>query len=234
MFSQSVQFLAPTSGSQSLNQSPNRLFHVLNGYSDGFTWTGRWHDWMTGLQYNDNRWYNSETGRWMSEDPIGFAAGDANLYRYVGNMPTTLNDPNGLYNEVPGYPYPGWPFPPQPQPPPGRRLTNPEKAALAPYIPKEDLDNARVHCGEMPWYAPDWAAGITRGNDIYVRDPDSTFETPDELGFLGHELEHVRQYREGMTWYKYLWRSWHGYDENPYEKEAEKKEEEIKNKLRAQ
>ncbi len=24
-------------------------------------------------------------GRWISQDPIGFEAGDANLYRYVGN-----------------------------------------------------------------------------------------------------------------------------------------------------
>jgi hypothetical protein len=32
----------------------------------------------------------------ISQDPIGFAAGDANLYRYVGNQPTTKTDPSGL------------------------------------------------------------------------------------------------------------------------------------------
>jgi hypothetical protein len=32
----------------------------------------------------------------MSEDPIGFAAGDANLGRYVGNEPTKYVDPSGL------------------------------------------------------------------------------------------------------------------------------------------
>jgi hypothetical protein len=32
----------------------------------------------------------------FSKDPIGFAAGDANLYRYVGNQPTTKTDPSGL------------------------------------------------------------------------------------------------------------------------------------------
>lgn len=32
----------------------------------------------------------------ISKDPIGFEAGDANLYRYVGNTPTTLTDPSGL------------------------------------------------------------------------------------------------------------------------------------------
>ena len=32
----------------------------------------------------------------FSQDPIGFAAGDANLYRYVGNEPTLYVDPSGL------------------------------------------------------------------------------------------------------------------------------------------
>lgn len=45
---------------------------------------------------NLNRWYDPKVGRWISKDPIGFAAGDANLYRYVGNGPTNWFDPNGL------------------------------------------------------------------------------------------------------------------------------------------
>ncbi|MCO8124099.1 hypothetical protein NHH03_20310 [Stieleria sp. TO1_6] len=32
----------------------------------------------------------------ISQDPIGFSAGDANLYRYVGNGPTNATDPSGL------------------------------------------------------------------------------------------------------------------------------------------
>jgi hypothetical protein len=35
-------------------------------------------------------------GRFVSEDPIGFAAGDPNIYRYVGNSPTNFVDPFGL------------------------------------------------------------------------------------------------------------------------------------------
>jgi hypothetical protein len=31
----------------------------------------------------------------MAKDPIGFDAGDANLYRYVGNDPTNRVDPSG-------------------------------------------------------------------------------------------------------------------------------------------
>ena len=34
-------------------------------------------------------------GRWLSEDPIGFGGGDANLYRYVGNFPINRRDPEG-------------------------------------------------------------------------------------------------------------------------------------------
>lgn len=30
------------------------------------------------------------------QEPLGFAAGDANLYRYVGNSPTNYTDPSGL------------------------------------------------------------------------------------------------------------------------------------------
>jgi hypothetical protein len=29
--------------------------------------------------------YDTNTGRWTSEDPKGFGAGDANLFRYVKN-----------------------------------------------------------------------------------------------------------------------------------------------------
>ncbi len=61
-----------------------------------FGYTGR--DWDTdiGMQYNRARWYDPSTGRWLSQDPIGFAGGDANLYRYVGNSPTNATDPSGL------------------------------------------------------------------------------------------------------------------------------------------
>ena len=34
--------------------------------------------------------------RWLTADPIGFAGGDWNLYRYVGNNPRTMVDPSGL------------------------------------------------------------------------------------------------------------------------------------------
>jgi RHS repeat-associated protein len=61
-----------------------------------FGFTGRIIDADTGLQNNLHRWYDAKVGRWISEDPIGFEAGDANLYRYVGNSPTWLTDSSGL------------------------------------------------------------------------------------------------------------------------------------------
>jgi RHS repeat-associated protein len=60
-----------------------------------FGFTARPFDSDTGLQNNLNRWYDAETGTWISVDPIGFAAADANLYRYVGNAPGTFADPTG-------------------------------------------------------------------------------------------------------------------------------------------
>ena len=35
-------------------------------------------------------------GRFLREDPLSFAAGDTNLYRYVFNSPTSAKDPTGL------------------------------------------------------------------------------------------------------------------------------------------
>ncbi|WP_162006864.1 RHS repeat-associated core domain-containing protein [Roseimaritima sediminicola] len=61
-----------------------------------FGYTGRDWDADVELQNNRARWYDPTTGRWLSQDPIGFAAGDANLYRYVGNGVTTKVDPSGL------------------------------------------------------------------------------------------------------------------------------------------
>jgi hypothetical protein len=49
------------------------------------------------LQYNRARWFDPAVGRWISEDPIGFKAGDTNISRYVGNDPIHWIDPSGLW-----------------------------------------------------------------------------------------------------------------------------------------
>ena len=65
-----------------------------------FSFTGRLFDEATGLQNNWHRWYDPTVGRWLSEDPIGFRAGDANLSRYVANVPTRAIDATGLWDYV--------------------------------------------------------------------------------------------------------------------------------------
>ncbi len=64
-----------------------------------YGYTGREYDKETGLQYNRARYYDPKLGRWISQDPIGFGGGDANLYRYVGNSPTNATDPSGFFQE---------------------------------------------------------------------------------------------------------------------------------------
>ncbi|MEM7312899.1 MAG: RHS repeat-associated core domain-containing protein, partial [Planctomycetota bacterium] len=64
-----------------------------------FGYTGREFDEDVGLQYNRARWYDATQGRWISQDPIGFAGGDENLYGYVGNSSQNFTDPTGLWGE---------------------------------------------------------------------------------------------------------------------------------------
>lgn len=52
---------------------------------------------LPGLVKFGERYYDPETGRWTSKDPIGFGGGDTNLYGYVMNDPINLIDPSGLY-----------------------------------------------------------------------------------------------------------------------------------------
>jgi hypothetical protein len=44
-----------------------------------------------------NRVYSPTLGRWLTNDPIGFSAGDVNTFRYVGNGPGNRSDPSGLW-----------------------------------------------------------------------------------------------------------------------------------------
>ncbi|MCB0912683.1 MAG: RHS repeat protein, partial [Propionibacteriaceae bacterium] len=55
---------------------------------------GQYHDAETGLHYNLNRYYNPDTGRYTTQDPLGLAP-SPNPAAYVPN-PTTQIDPLGL------------------------------------------------------------------------------------------------------------------------------------------
>ena len=60
-----------------------------------YRYTGRYLDAETGLYYYRARYYRPDFGRFLSPDPIGYAAG-MNLYSYVSNNPINFTDPLGL------------------------------------------------------------------------------------------------------------------------------------------
>jgi len=77
-----------------------------------FRFPGQYYDPETGLHYNYFRYYNPQTGRYITPDPIGLEGGinlfayvdsvgkppsEANLYTYTGNNPVNYIDPSGLW-----------------------------------------------------------------------------------------------------------------------------------------
>jgi len=60
-----------------------------------FRFPGQYYDQETGLHYNYFRYYNPQTGRYITPDPIGLEGG-INLFTYVGNNPINWVDPFGL------------------------------------------------------------------------------------------------------------------------------------------
>jgi RHS repeat-associated protein len=68
--------------------------NATNG--DRFKFAGMEYDSTTGQYYDRARDYNSAAGRFTSQDPTWFAAGDTDLYRYVFSDPVDAVDPSGL------------------------------------------------------------------------------------------------------------------------------------------
>ncbi|OJH41447.1 RHS repeat-associated core domain-containing protein [Cystobacter ferrugineus] len=66
-------------------------------------WPGQYEDAETGLYYNRFRYYDPESGRYISKDPLGLAGG-LNPYAYT-RTPLTLIDPLGLLEEFGIAPY---------------------------------------------------------------------------------------------------------------------------------
>ena len=68
----------------------NKIIETNNPYG----YTGREID-TEDLYYYRARYYDPTIQSFISEDPIGFASGDFNWYRYVGNSPVSFVDSNG-------------------------------------------------------------------------------------------------------------------------------------------
>jgi RHS repeat-associated protein len=103
-----VRDLVEYFGTYDVEDQQHNLFNAFGqlrsqtGNADDFGtgYTGADTDAWTGLEYHWHRWYDPQDGRWLTKDPAGFAAGDANLYRYVGNSPTNATDSSGLEGEA--------------------------------------------------------------------------------------------------------------------------------------
>jgi RHS repeat-associated protein len=124
-------------------------------------------DTTTALNLAVYREENPGTGRWDSQDPAGFTAEDANLFRYVGSGPTNATDAAGLTDDGqgghltgssrPGLFWGGWRPTPSPLPP-----TDPEgnwtpTEFFGPGSPL--IDQTRWGCGGLAA----WRAGTPLG-----------------------------------------------------------------------
>jgi RHS repeat-associated protein len=66
----------------------------VSAYGNRFLFQGREYDYTTQLYHFRARWYDPETGRWLSNDPIGISGG-LNLYAFCANNPVNFVDPMG-------------------------------------------------------------------------------------------------------------------------------------------
>lgn len=83
--------------------APDWSVRSFTSYDNRFLFTGReyaatYRSTSTGLNFYEYRAraYNPILGRFMSEDPKLFGAGDYNLFRYCHNDPEDMTDPMGL------------------------------------------------------------------------------------------------------------------------------------------
>ena len=73
----------------------------ISTFENNFRFPGQYFDSSTGFSYNYYRYYNSQTGRYLTEDPLGFVD-SLNVYSYVGNDPINFIDILGLFKDAAG------------------------------------------------------------------------------------------------------------------------------------
>ena len=78
---------------------PEHIEGQRTAYTLALRLPGQWEDEESGLYYNDFRYYDPQSGRYLSPDPLGRMAealGSPNAYAYVNNNPASYIDPWGL------------------------------------------------------------------------------------------------------------------------------------------
>lgn len=106
----STNGLTSSSGSLTASNSYDSFGNPTNSsFPTRYQFTGREFDSATGLQFSRARFYDPKLGKFLSEDPVGFAGG-VNFYGYVGNNPQRFTDPMGLFPFLP-FPSSYDPFP---------------------------------------------------------------------------------------------------------------------------
>lgn len=93
----SVVALSDDSGNmvETYAYSPYGEVDHVSSAGNPYLYTGREYDAETRLYYYRARYYDTELGRFLQVDPIGYAVG-MNLYVYVHNNPVNYIDPTGL------------------------------------------------------------------------------------------------------------------------------------------
>ena len=90
--------LSDGTSSNSIRYSSFGITHDVSNedMTTRYLFAGREYDAVLGISYYRNRYYDSNSGRFLSEDPARFGSGDPNLFAYVFNAPNSLTDPFGL------------------------------------------------------------------------------------------------------------------------------------------
>ncbi len=160
--------------------------HVTGDTNPGFQpfgFAGGLDDAYTGYTRFGARDYSGALGRWLSKDPIGFGAGDTNVYAYCGNDPINHVDADGK-----------------------RPLTANERAFLKRYY-GGSLDYDSIDVEAMPAALRKFAVGMNPyGRKIWLKPSyfvksnaanEVNFKSLNAAGTLAHEAFHVWQRSHG-------------------------------------
>jgi RHS repeat-associated protein len=79
----------------------NVLAESNTSAGDAFKFAGMRYDAESGMYYDNARWYDPVSGRFVSEDPSGLSARDTMPYNYVNNDSPNVIDPLGLQGTSP-------------------------------------------------------------------------------------------------------------------------------------